>query len=847
MIHQPSVHFSYTWLCSNGKPSGVRLSALGPDGEPLLEHVTAPPVTASVISEFVDNLCAKYGGIDRAEAERALNSLAQQINAEAELEWIDISETDTRKLARRAWNAVAERNAKDPVLFRLSNELVRLERNCGEAPQTGQLTKEKLRYQLRRMANFFRISNGEVVLQDPPARLIEDMLAEPDAPLPMLRTLTDVPIFASDGTLINTPGYHADSGIYYRPASGLVVPPVSERPGEIEVEKAKRIIDDVLCDFPFASDADRAHAIGLMLLPFVRELIAGPTPLTLIDAPTFGTGKGLLAQVCLTPGCNELAFLAPGQDDNELRKMITSALLEYKRVLVLDNVTQLHSPVLAMAITASRWQDRLLGLNRVVSFPARCIWVATGNNVQLSGEIMRRCVWIRLLPPCERPWTREPNEFRHSHLIEYVKQHRARLVWAALTLVQNWLAAGKPSFKGRPLGSFEAWSRTVGGILQTAGIAGFLGNQNEFYESADEDTLAARCFVTRWWETYQTQPVLAADLVPSAKECELLSAQADDTGLARRLGRWLARNEGRVFDSYRITRAGVQQRAILWKLSPTEGSRPRHSDGDLDTEAGDVDDPFGEDDLLQADGSPLAGDGDSVPAFTRGGTNSQNSQNSPECIYENPEPNIYENRRSELSEFREFLSPSKKGAPQITGDTTESRSDDVSPGEKTFCISDPGQTGNIYENRQPDIYENQQTDIYENPRGGAWTRNPENSTENRGFASASNTAGQAERIYENPERRIYENPEPDIYENQPRIYENPEPAVGQLAEAEQALLAWLRNRGGVATVREIRQSLWTMRKPGIAEAALDKLAALGSATGNPRPRAVGAERPGGSG
>jgi putative DNA primase/helicase len=414
MTYQPSLHFTYAWLPGNGKPSGVRLSALGPDGEPVSEHVTAPPIPASVISEFVDNLCARYGGIDRAEAERALSSLAEQINAEAELAWIDISESDTRKLAKRAWNAVAERNVKDPMLFRFGNELVRIERNCSEASLTSQLTKEKLRYQLRRMANFFRVHSGEAVLQDPPARLIEDMLAEPEPPLPTLRAITDVPIFASDGTLISVPGYHPNSGIYYRPALGLVVPPVSERPSEADVEKAKRIIDDVLCDFPFSNEADRAHAIGLMLLPFVRELISGPTPLVLIDAPTYGSGKGLLAQVCLAPGCSELAFLAPGQDDNEWRKMITSALLEHKRVLVLDNVTQLRSPVLAMAITASRWQDRLLGLNRVVSFPARCIWVATGNNVQLSGEIMRRCVWIRLLPPCERPWTREPNEFRHS-------------------------------------------------------------------------------------------------------------------------------------------------------------------------------------------------------------------------------------------------------------------------------------------------------------------------------------------------------------------------------------------------------------------------------------------------
>jgi hypothetical protein len=80
--------------------------------------------------------------------------------------------------------------------------------------------ERKLRYQLRRMANFFRVNDGEAVLQDPPARLIEDMLAEPDAPLPTLRAITDVPIFASDGTLIAVPGYHPDSGIYYRPAPG---------------------------------------------------------------------------------------------------------------------------------------------------------------------------------------------------------------------------------------------------------------------------------------------------------------------------------------------------------------------------------------------------------------------------------------------------------------------------------------------------------------------------------------------------------------------------------------------------------------------------------------------------
>jgi hypothetical protein len=109
------VHFTYAWLPGNGKPSSVRLSAIGPDGRLLAERDTIPPATASVIREFVDALCEKYCGIDRAEAERALHGLADAINAEAGLACIDFSETDTRKLARQAWNAVAERNTKDPA------------------------------------------------------------------------------------------------------------------------------------------------------------------------------------------------------------------------------------------------------------------------------------------------------------------------------------------------------------------------------------------------------------------------------------------------------------------------------------------------------------------------------------------------------------------------------------------------------------------------------------------------------------------------------------------------------------------------------------------------------------
>jgi hypothetical protein len=51
---------------------------------------------------------------------------------------------------------------------------------------------------------------------------------------------------------------------------------------------------ELLGDFGFASEADRAHAIALGLLPLVRGWIEGSTPLHLIEAPLRGTGKTLL-------------------------------------------------------------------------------------------------------------------------------------------------------------------------------------------------------------------------------------------------------------------------------------------------------------------------------------------------------------------------------------------------------------------------------------------------------------------------------------------------------------------------------------------------------------------------
>src|SRR5262249_55412191 len=153
----------------------------------------------------------------------------------------------------------------------------------------------------------------------------------------------------------------------------------------------------------------------------------------------------------------------------------------------------------------------------------------------------------------DRPWKRQ--RFRHKDVVEWAAGNRPALVWAALTLVRAWVAAGRPAHPVT-LGAFERWAEVLGGILGVPAIPGFLANRAAAYDEADEEGGAGREFVAAWWEQYGGQPVRAADLLPLAEDRGLLDARrASGTLKAREtcLGRALARVKDCVFDRLRVT------------------------------------------------------------------------------------------------------------------------------------------------------------------------------------------------------------------------------------------------------------------------------------------------------
>jgi putative DNA primase/helicase len=470
-----------------------------------------------------------------------------------------------------AWQALLAAN-DPPRVFMQGRLMGRLERETDGALICVNLTRERLRHELGRMAVWYKPGEDEdkdIVL--PPMWIVDDMLARPEPPLPSLTRIIETPVFAPDGTLQTSPGYHAASHTFYDPPKGLTIQEVPAHPSIDDITLAKLLIAELLHDFPFVAEADRAQAIGLFLLLYVRDLILGPTPNHLIESPGPGSGKGLLADALLRPsaGC-QLGIVTEARDEDEWRKRLTSRLKEGRAVLLLDNIKRpLDSAQLAGALTALVWEDRLLGLNETTRLPMRCAWVTTGNNPVLSTEMARRSIRIRLDPKIDRPWLREG--FLHADLRAWVDANRARLIWAALVLVQNWLAQGRPSPSAKPLGSYEQWTTVVGDILEAAGISGFLANLDEFYEIADQEGSIWRAFVAVWWSKFGEQEVGAGELFPLASSIDGFDlGKGSERAQKITFGIQLGKQRDRVIAGNRVTLARTAQRAKQWRLLPVD-------------------------------------------------------------------------------------------------------------------------------------------------------------------------------------------------------------------------------------------------------------------------------------
>jgi hypothetical protein len=488
---------------------------------------------------------------------------------------IEVYNRQQRDISDRAIAALASSN-DPPRLFRQSGAPVRLAEDENGRVQIDRLDTISLRAELGRVATWLKTDRSGQKNIPPPRETAEDLLGRGDwFVLPPLTGLITSPCFDADGALIVIPGYHRPSGLLYRPAPGdapITPPPLAPTNEDVEAARSL-IVKTILGDFPFNDSASLAHAIALLILPFVREMIRGQTPLHLFDAPTEGTGKGLLADALTIPFKPDGISIRPAPtEEAEWRKTLTSVLRDAPSHVLFDNINHpLGSAALCAALTAPIWEDRLLGVSADVKLPIRCAWAVTGNNLSITSEIARRSVWIRLDARCERPSQR--TGFAIGDLRQWAREHRPRIVEAALTLVQAWIAAGKPVGE-RTIGSFEAWSRVMGGILHIAGIEGFLDNLHDLYTEADTEGEEWRAFIAVWWEQLGTSEVGVSELFGYAEMLGLLGEQigsGNDRASRTRFGSLLRSKTDRIYAGKRIQLCRTVQRLKKYRLVEVPG------------------------------------------------------------------------------------------------------------------------------------------------------------------------------------------------------------------------------------------------------------------------------------
>jgi hypothetical protein len=151
------------------------------------------------------------------------------------------------------------------------------------------------------------------------------------------------------------------------------------------------------------------------------------------------------------------------------------------------------------------------------------------------------------------------------------EQRDAPAAAACLTACQAWIAAGRPR-GARTIGSYENWAPVLGGVLEVAGIDGFLGNLDEMLEASDGEGAVWRSFVSAWWDRFGTAEVGTADLYELALTAEppLPLGSGNDRAQRTRLGKALSRMRDRIFRvgqiAVQIDSRGTYQGAQRWRL-----------------------------------------------------------------------------------------------------------------------------------------------------------------------------------------------------------------------------------------------------------------------------------------
>jgi hypothetical protein len=131
--------------------------------------------------------------------------------------------------------------------------------------------------------------------------------------------------------------------------------------------------------------------------------------------------------------------------------------------------------------------------------PWTAITIFSGNNMAMSDDVAQRVLCSRLESERDDPRSRPSKEFRHPRLLDWIREHRARLIKACLVILRAFIVAESKIDAGS-WGSFEAWSSLVPAAILYAGGPNVL-ELRQRGGAVDNGEGAAHSALMRGWPT----------------------------------------------------------------------------------------------------------------------------------------------------------------------------------------------------------------------------------------------------------------------------------------------------------------------------------------------------------
>lgn len=390
--------------------------------------------------------------------------------------------------------------------------------------------------------------------------------------LPRLAGIANAPFLRRDGSVCETPGYDPASEILFKP-DRQSFPPIPQSPTKLDAIAALQELEHLIASFPFVAEADRSVALSAMLTILDRRSMA-TAPLHAFSSPTAGTGKSLLVDLAAVLATGRaMPVIAQGHSEEELEKRLGAALLAGDTAISLDNCDRvLESAFLCQVLTQAKLNIRLLGRSRNIETPVNAMMFATGNNLVIGGDAIRRTLMCSMDAGIERPETRQFT----TNILEATKRQRADLVVAALVVLRAWHVAVAAGERPRmpALGSFEEWSFRVREPLIWLGKIDPCDTLAEVREN-DPHRADLVAVVMQWKENlvvgqrYTAQTVIERAVnVPSFYTALSAVALARNGGMVsnKRLGWWLKGVKGQIVNGYTLLQDGILNGYVQWKL-----------------------------------------------------------------------------------------------------------------------------------------------------------------------------------------------------------------------------------------------------------------------------------------